>query len=43
MHTLTRTVQPAFDLLSDVVLHPAFEAKEIERVRNELCNFLAAR
>jgi zinc protease len=40
MHCLTKTAQPAFDLLSDVVLHPAFETKEIERVRNELVTSL---
>jgi zinc protease len=40
MHCLTKTVQPSFDLLSDVVLHPAFESKEIERVRNQLVTSL---
>jgi zinc protease len=32
---LKRNVSADFDLLSDVALHPAFDAKDIERVRNE--------
>jgi zinc protease len=32
---LKRNVSAGFDLLSDVVLHPAFDAKDIERVRSE--------
>jgi zinc protease len=40
MHCLTKTAQPAFDMLADVVLHPAFETKEVERVRNELVTSL---
>ena len=32
---LKRNVGADFDVLSDVVLHPAFEEKDIERVRNE--------
>jgi len=33
LYTLTRNVDPAFALLADVVLNPAFDANEIERVR----------
>ena len=40
MMCLSKTVDPSFDLLSDVFLHPAFDAKEIERVRNELVTSL---
>ena len=32
---LKRNLGSDFDLLSDVVLHPAFDAKDIERVRSE--------
>ncbi len=35
MHGLTKTLEPSFDLLSDVVLNPAFDSKEIERIRNQ--------
>jgi zinc protease len=34
MHGLTKTVEPGFAILSDVILNPAFAAKEIDRVRN---------
>lgn len=32
---LKRNVNADFDVLSDVVLHPAFESKDLERVRSE--------
>lgn len=35
MSVLSNNSDPALDLLSDVVLHPAFEAKETERVRKQ--------
>jgi zinc protease len=34
IRSLKRTAEFAFNLLSDVVLHPRFDPKEIERVRN---------
>jgi zinc protease len=34
MHGLTKTVEPSMAILSDVVLNPAFDTKEIDRVRN---------
>jgi zinc protease len=34
IRTLTRNEDPAFNLLSDLVLNPAFDPKEIERVRS---------
>jgi zinc protease len=40
MHCLTKTADASFDILSDVLLHPAFQAKEIDRVRNELVTSL---
>jgi zinc protease len=33
-------VSPDFDVLSDVVLHPAFDAKDIERIRSERATLL---
>jgi zinc protease len=35
MRTLKNNADTAFDLLSDVVLHPAFAPNEIERIRND--------
>ena len=35
IRSLTRNEDAAFDLLSDVTLHPAFDAKDIERIRNQ--------
>jgi zinc protease len=35
VRTLKSSVDKAFDLLSDVSLHPAFAQKEIDRVRND--------
>lgn len=37
---LSKMADNSFDLLSDVVLHPAFENKEIERIRNQLVTSL---
>jgi zinc protease len=34
MHGLAKTVEPGLAILSDVILNPAFESKEIDRVRN---------
>ena len=34
MRTLSKTAEPAFELFSDLLLHSAFEQKEIDRVRN---------
>ncbi len=33
LYALTPNVGPSLDLLADIVLHPAFDAKELERVR----------
>ncbi len=35
MSTLKKTINPAVDVMSDVLLHPVFDSKEIERVRSE--------
>jgi zinc protease len=35
MSVLSNNTEPALDLLSDVVLHPTFDAKETERLRKE--------
>lgn len=35
MRTLKRNVEPAFELVSDVLLNPAFAPAEIERIRND--------
>ncbi len=35
IRTLSRNTDAALDLLSDVALHPAFDAKELERVRKQ--------
>lgn len=35
MSTLKKTLEPAVDILSDMLLHPVFDAKEVERVRND--------
>ncbi|HYO99421.1 MAG TPA: pitrilysin family protein [Pyrinomonadaceae bacterium] len=35
VRTLKKNADAAFDLVADVALRPAFEAKEIERVRND--------
>ncbi len=34
-HVLKRNIGPDFDLFSDVALHPAFNDKDIERIRSE--------
>jgi zinc protease len=34
LSVLTRNVDPGFDLLADATLHPAFDAKQIERFRS---------
>jgi zinc protease len=34
IRSLTRTTEHAFSLLADVVLNPAFDPKEVERIRN---------
>ena len=34
VRTLTKTVDPAFDIFSDVAQHPVFDQKEIERLRS---------
>ncbi len=41
MVCLSKTVDSSFDLLADVFQHPAFDNKEIERVRNELVTSLS--
>lgn len=33
LYALTPNLGPSLDLLSDIILHPAFDAKELERVR----------
>ncbi|MGE4429333.1 MAG: M16 family metallopeptidase [Sphingobium sp.] len=33
LYALTPNIGPSLDLLADIVLHPAFDAKELERVR----------
>ena len=35
VRTLKKTLEPAFDIFADVALHPSFEQKEIDRVRNQ--------
>jgi zinc protease len=35
VHALSNNTAQAFDLLSDVALHPAFKAEEVERVRKQ--------
>jgi zinc protease len=34
MKTLTKTADPAFEILADMALHPSFEQKEIDRLRS---------
>jgi len=34
VRTLSKTLDPAFDIFSDVALHPVFDPKEIERLRS---------
>ena len=34
IHTLTKYIEPAFAIMSDLALHPAFDAKDIERLRS---------
>ena len=36
MNTLARYLEPAFDVFSDMALHPSFPEEELERVRKEL-------
>ena len=38
---LRQNMDPAFELLSDVVLNPAFEPKEVERIRKERLTSIA--
>ena len=38
--TLKRNADAAFELLSDVLLNPAFDPKEIERVRNDRLTYI---
>ena len=40
IHCLTKTADVSFELLSDIVLHPAFDGKEIERLRNDIITSL---
>jgi zinc protease len=35
LNTLKKTLTPALEIFSDVALNPAFDAKEMDRVRNE--------
>ncbi len=35
VRTLKRNIEPAFELASDILLNPAFDLAEIERIRNE--------
>lgn len=35
LNTLKKTLSPALEIFSDVALNPAFDSKEMERVRNE--------
>ena len=35
LRSLTKNVEPAFDLLTDVALNPAFQQRELDRVRNQ--------
>ena len=35
VHALANKTEPAFELLSDVALHPAFKEEEVERVRKQ--------
>ncbi|MBX9573777.1 MAG: insulinase family protein [Candidatus Obscuribacterales bacterium] len=35
MNTLTKTLDNAMEIFSDVALHPSFEQKEIDRIRNQ--------
>ena len=41
LYALTPNLAPSLDLLADVVLHPAFDAKELERVRAGMLNAIA--
>lgn len=40
MRTLKRNVEPAFDLVSDILLNPAFAAEEIDRIRNDRLTYI---
>ena len=35
LSTLKKTLTPALDIFSDVALNPAFDSKEVDRLRNE--------
>jgi len=35
LRALTKNIEPAFDLLTDVALNPAFQQRELDRVRNQ--------
>ncbi|MDQ4421352.1 pitrilysin family protein [Sphingobium sp. DEHP117] len=41
LYALTPNLAPSLDLLADVILHPAFDAKELERVRAGLLTAIA--
>jgi len=41
INTLTKTMDPAFDIFSDIALHPTFAPKEIERIRDHRLTALA--
>lgn len=41
LYALTPNLAPSLDLLADVVLRPAFDAKELERVRAGMLNAIA--
>ena len=40
MRTLKRNVEPAFELVSDILLNPAFDPTEIERIRNDRLTYI---
>ncbi|MFO1259607.1 MAG: pitrilysin family protein [Sphingomonadaceae bacterium] len=41
LYALTPNLAPSLDLLSDIILHPSFDAKELERVRAGLLASIA--
>jgi len=43
LSTLTRNLDPALEIFSDVMLHPAFDAKEFNRVRDNLLTAITRR
>jgi zinc protease len=40
MRTLKRNVEPAFEIVSDVLLNPAFVPEEIERIRHDRLTYI---